>query len=186
MGSMLDMLKRSVRDCEKSEISEITPPLPAQRSSIVGEISELSEISRRPVPAQDIADDVRGAYDERAAIVEFDGQRPRAQAELMAWNEVAAAWYRDHGQHIQPALCAGCEQPLSGASNVLDLPNGERVHADREYTCVVAYGQRWTAAAATALAVMGIPTLVEINDEAQPVAVAGPSAEQGEDWEQEL
>ena len=55
----------------------------------------------------------------------------------------------------EPAFCAGCGSLLSG-SDVLDLPDGARVHVDGEWSCLRAYGKRWRAEATKALAVMGI------------------------------
>ena len=75
----------------------------------------------------------------------------------MAWNYVAALWYRQHGAQVPADRCAGCGRPIS-SGDVLLLPHGERAHADREYGCIIAYGRRWKAAAAKALAVVAIPT----------------------------
>jgi hypothetical protein len=104
----------------------------------------------------------RAEYEGRVAYG-LDQRHSRADAERMAWNAVAAIWYRHHGKRVQGALCAGCGKPLSGtdAADVLLLPHGERAHAEARpdgYLCIAAYGRRWKREAATALAAMGIKT----------------------------
>jgi hypothetical protein len=103
------------------------------------------------------AADLRDRYEERAAIRQFDGGYSKEQAERLAWGEVAGIWYRQHGQRVPAATCAGCGKPISGRP-VLLLPHGERAHADDNSRCSVAYGHRWKTAAAAALVVIGIPT----------------------------
>src|SRR5438105_3635407 len=98
-------------------------------------------------------------YEERAAIREFDGGYAKAQAERLAWGEVAGIWHRQHGERVPGHTCAGCGKPLNGDA-VLLLPHGERAHsaAGDEFKCIIAYGRRWKAAAAVALERIGIPT----------------------------
>jgi hypothetical protein len=43
------------------------------------------------------ASDWRDLYEERAAIREFDGGYPRAEAERLAWGELEDHWHRLHG-----------------------------------------------------------------------------------------
>jgi hypothetical protein len=102
--------------------------------------------------------DLRAAYEERAAIMQFDGGRSRAKAEEMAWLAIAGAWWAAHGTHTPPTLCAGCGKPLSGAEEVLRLPHGERCHLDNDYRCVIAFGWRWKRQTGEALEPLGIPT----------------------------
>ena len=129
-------------------------------------VAEVAEVAAPPSsnsefaapPAYD-AGALRDRYEERAAIIEFDGQEDRARAQARAWHEVAAIWYRQHGKRTPGHLCAGCGLPIKD-SNVFTLPLGERVHAgdsDRAYKCLHAYGHRWKATAAKALVEIGIP-----------------------------
>jgi hypothetical protein len=119
---------------------------------------ELLALLTPPAPLmEEEAADLLERFHERAAIRQFDAHYTRQQAELMAWNEVAFVWYREHGQRTPPHLCAGCGRPLgTKAADVLLLPFGEHAHADPEYACVIRYGQRWKRQAATALAAIGI------------------------------
>jgi hypothetical protein len=108
---------------------------------------------------------LRDLYEERAAIREFDGGEDRAEAEAMAWREVASMWYRLHGSRTPADFCAGCGRPIGQASEVLLLPLGERAHADR-LRCIQVYGRRWRHQAALALDAIGIPAPPEIAVEA--------------------
>jgi len=101
--------------------------------------------------------ELRDLYEERAAIRQFDGGYTKDQAERLAWAEVAALWYRLHGERVPAALCAGCGEPISGHAVHL-LPHGERAHADGNHACIIAYGRRWRSAAALALSAIGIST----------------------------
>lgn len=101
------------------------------------------------------AADWRGFYAERAAIREYDGQRPRAEAERLAWGELLVAWHRTHGVRPPTWQCAGCAAPLSGAE-VFELADTARVHDAPDFTCLIAYGRRWRAAAQAGLAALGL------------------------------
>ena len=97
--------------------------------------------------------DWRAFYDERAAIREFDGQRPRAEAERLAWGELQNEWHRRHGERTPSWQCAGCREPISGQP-VFAFPDGARAHDD--LTCIAAYGKRWRSAATAALVKLGL------------------------------
>jgi hypothetical protein len=100
-------------------------------------------------------DDWRTFLDERAAIREYDGHLPRAEAERLAWAETLAEWHRAHGVPPPSWQCAGCGKPLSGAP-AMTLADAARVHDVAGYGCLIAYGKRWRAAAENGLAEMGI------------------------------
>jgi len=125
--------------------------------------------SKKVVPVLLGASDLLDRYEERAAIVQFDGGEDRRRAEARAWNEVAAIWYRQHGEKAPGGLCAGCDEALGAGTDVLLLPHGERAHADDGYDCVIAYGRSWKKVAAAALASLGIPS--PSADEIEPELV---------------
>ncbi len=102
--------------------------------------------------------DWRTFYEERAAIREYDGRRPRPEAERLACGETLVAWHKTHGEAPPRAFCAGCGEPVSGAE-IMEIWDGARVHLAPGYGCLIAYGRRWRAAAAKALAGMGIVPL---------------------------
>ncbi len=100
------------------------------------------------------AADWRGYVEERVALRLGLGH-PQPQAARFAWDETLVAWHKAHGVPPPRALCAGCDKPLSGAGS-MDIWDGARVHLDDGYRCLIAYGRCWRAAAAEALAAMGI------------------------------
>lgn len=101
------------------------------------------------------AADWRTYYDEHATIREFDGRRPRPDAERLAWGELQNEWHLRHGESTPPWQCAGCGKPIGGRE-ALALADGCRVHCDDGLRCLIAYGRRWRAAAARALTAMGL------------------------------
>jgi hypothetical protein len=118
------------------------------------------------------AADLRMRYEERAAIRQHSGHYAKAEAERLAWAEVALDWYRQHGQRMPGHLCAGCGETLHGAT-VHALPHGEHVHTEDGDRCLLRYGRRRRRLAALALAAIGIPTPPEIAaeiEEDEPMA----------------
>lgn len=113
----------------------------------------------RPCPAPERvgwgAADWMRFYSQRTAVLEHGGQRPHTEVERLAWGETLVAWHRAHGEPPPRALCAGCGEPLSGAAS-MDIWDGARVHDAPGYSCLIAYGRRWRAAATTSLAALGI------------------------------
>ena len=98
----------------------------------------------------------RDFFDERAAHREFDGGHSRADAERLAFGEMILEWHRRYGARPDPFRCAGCgdDMPSKGG---MALNDGTRVHLDavRRVDCIIAYGQKWRGAGATALRELG-------------------------------
>jgi hypothetical protein len=97
----------------------------------------------------------RDEFEERAAIREYDGHYTRAEAERLAWGELENRWHREHGERLSADICAGCRRPI-GNAEALDQIDGNRVHADRDHSCLIAFGKRWRGAARRALLNMGL------------------------------
>jgi len=57
------------------------------------------------------AADWRAYYDERAAILEFDGGLSRVEAEVRAFACCVAKWLNTHPASSPPECCAGCGTP---------------------------------------------------------------------------
>jgi hypothetical protein len=99
-------------------------------------------------------------YEERAAHRQFDGNYPRVEAELFAWQEIEWRWHLAHRERVPAQVCAGCGQ-LIRADEALDLIDGARVHM-KGYRCRMAYEQRWRRAATDALTELGLqPPVVD-------------------------
>ncbi len=171
--SLVELVKRVAAEYEAtklggeiSEISEKSPP----RSPLSSHISLISQRRAAQWDQGDLGPSyLRDRYEERAATQQFDAGKDRARAEARAWHEVAAIWHRQHGERSPRGICAGCGHPLGG-TEIITLPRGDRVHAgagNRAFQCLGMYSQRWKAAAAIALANMGIPAPKE-EDEAVP------------------
>ena len=166
MGRLLDLMagavtpsSTSVRRYEKNEINEKTP-----RSSGVNSFNSFISYIGTPERAQTRlkaeragwdAADWRAFFGERAAIREYDGMRPRAEAERLAWGETLVEWHKATASPPPSWQCAGCGDPIAGAP-AMTLPDAARVHDVAGYACLIAYGKRWRAAAAEGLATMGI------------------------------
>jgi hypothetical protein len=107
------------------------------------------------VPILAAGPDLVEFFNERAAIREYEGHRPRDIAERLAYWEIVETWCGRHPQRFAPGMCAGCGKPLNGKT--LDLPDGARVHFnDNRFACLIAYGSSRRARAKAALAELGL------------------------------
>jgi hypothetical protein len=77
-----------------------------------------------------------------------------AQAQPVALDRTVTLWHMRHGTRPSPktSCCAGCGRPV--AHPVHSLPDGAAVCPTD--TCLIAYGEKWRAAAAAGLALLGI------------------------------
>jgi hypothetical protein len=166
MGRLLDLMagavtpsSLNVRSYEKNEINEKTPRSSGVNSfiSYIG-TPERAQTRLKAERAGWDASDWRAFFGERAAIREYDGMRPRAEAERLAWGETLVEWHRANASPAPSWQCAGCGEPHLGAS-AMTLPDAARVHDMAGYGCLIAYGKRWRATATAALAAMGIEPL---------------------------
>jgi len=104
----------------------------------------------------------RDEFEERAAIREYDGGYTRAEAERLAWGEIENRWHKEHGERLSADICAGCRRPID-QSEALDQIDGNRVHVDRNFACLVKYGERWRGTARRALLDMGLKPPAEVD-----------------------
>jgi hypothetical protein len=110
--------------------------------------------------------DWRDLFEERAAIREFEGGYPRAEAERLAWGNLENRWHLQYGERVPRDLCAGCRKPI-GNADALDLIDGNRVHLAGDRGCLIRHGHRWRAVASRALAELGLRPLATGEGEAQ-------------------
>jgi hypothetical protein len=178
MKSLLDVLldiKNSSVGNEIDELNETSPP----GLRVISSNSFISSFRTSKHRSALNAAGLYARYEERAGIVEHDGDLDRAVAEARAWHEVAGIWWRQHGSRVWDHLCAGCGRPLGDSSDVLLLPHGERAHAGEAHQCVLAYGRRWKREAAAALAEIGIPAPPEVAAEIEGESETRMSATNG-------
>lgn len=152
MGKYLDIARQAIREREttydKNDRNDKSP-LP-HHPSVVNVVSVVAPDSRSWR-----AEDWRAHYEERAAIRQHLGGYDRTTAEMLAYGELLTDWHRERGAKPDPARCAGCGFALAGRP-AHAFPDGAGVHTDRDLECWTAYGVRWRAAAAEALARLGI------------------------------
>jgi hypothetical protein len=84
----------------------------------------------------------------------FHGDRGLEKARWLAWGDLENEWHELHGRRWPSWQCAGCDAPLSG-SQVLDLPDGNRVHFE-PIDCLIRFGKRWRGDASEALVALGL------------------------------
>jgi hypothetical protein len=77
---------------------------------------------------------------------------PPAFAARLAYGEALTVWHLHHGDRPDPPCCAGCGDPV--ANPVHTLPDGALICPADD--CLIAYGEKWRAAAASALAALGV------------------------------
>lgn len=106
----------------------------------------------RQVPGLPVNNDPQDwleAFEERAAIREFEGLYPRAEAEALAFGEMVNQWHFQNAVIVE-GECAGCGHPAD--ADAIRLADGADVHIG----CVRAYGLKWRRSASEALEKMGL------------------------------
>jgi len=101
--SYLDRLKR--------RIAEVAPQVEATKVSearYVPFVAPLYVPSRQTSESDEPANINREAFDERAAIIEFDGGLPRAEAEFLARGQVQTS------MHLSSHKCCGYIDGIEG------------------------------------------------------------------------
>ena len=124
--------------------------LRALKSDIARYLSTLPPDPKDAPPS--IGDDPRDwreAFEERAAIRQFDGLYPRPEAEVLAFGEIVNQWHFQHAV-ITPGKCAGCGRPAD--EDVIRLADG----ADAHLGCVRTYGLKWRRMASESLVGFGL------------------------------
>jgi hypothetical protein len=101
------------------------------------------------------AEELRAIFDERAAIIEHDGGRNRAEAELLAYEHTLAHWMARHPASTSTGRCAWCGAHEAD-EGVLVPYGGGGTYAWLHYGCYPAWRARHERAAERALASLGI------------------------------
>lgn len=148
---------RAVKQEIMAEITRLSPP-DISRANCKGHRGHRDHQDHTPHPEPERAGwrpaDWQADHARRVALRLALGH-PEAVGWVLAWGETLTEWHKAHGVPPPARLCAGCGQPLSGAS-AMEVWDGGCVHDSPAYACLIAYGRRWRAAAAEALAGMGI------------------------------
>jgi hypothetical protein len=132
-----------------------TPPPPAVLDGLSQHKARILSLLR-PAKIEWAAEDWRAFFDERAAIVEFDGGLSRAQANAQALEYCVIEWLNRNPAQSVPGSCLGC-----GGGNRRDdplLPFGTETsgHVWLHGTCWPGWHQLRRAEAIAALRAIGI------------------------------
>jgi hypothetical protein len=110
--------------------------------------------SGKPSPFD--AADYRMLFDERVAILEFDGGLTRSDAETKAIEYCVTEWLNRHPSSSPAGHCVWCSNPESAGAGVVPFGVGER-HTWLHPHCWPAWYRRRRADALAALGSLGIP-----------------------------
>lgn len=101
-------------------------------------------------------EDWRALFDERAAIAEFDGGLPRAQAKARAFACCVAEWLNRHPVRSPPGRCLGCGGSEHAHDTLLPFGTEPTGHAWLHSRCWDAWHAGRKAEAVAALYIIGI------------------------------
>jgi hypothetical protein len=102
------------------------------------------------------AADYKALFDERAAILQFDGGMIRSEAEARAVEHCVTEWLNQHPSSSPAGHCVWCGNPERTGAAVVPFGVGER-HAWLHPRCWPAWYRRRRADALAALGASGIP-----------------------------
>src|SRR5262245_35224612 len=135
--------------------ADLLAKLRRHKLSIVVLLQQDRRQKEQPIPPWGRAE-YECLFNERAAIGEYDGGLERAVAEAMAFTECTAEWLRRHPIGSAPDRCIECGRPEKTDNPLLAVglmgANPVWLHCG----CAPAWRQARLAAAAAALASMGI------------------------------
>jgi hypothetical protein len=135
---------------------------PAPPPSAVLDLLSLhkADILRLLRPANDAwsAEDWQVFFDEHAAILEFDGGLPRAEAERRAFAYCLTEWINRNPTPSAPGRCQACGGGQRPCDPLLPIGTDTIGHAWVHRECWPAWYQAREAEAIAALASMGIRT----------------------------
>ncbi len=148
MGRYLDLAANVIagldtdNQCEKSELSEISPLERLIRRAHLAVVPDLSD-----------PEDIRVWLHERGGMREDSGT-PRVDADRLAFDQLLWIWHAANPVSHTPGRCAACGATL--APPVMSLPDGAQVCDKADHACLIAYGNGRRMAAVNALGDMGI------------------------------
>ena len=139
---------------------QVSAPRPLPRD-LVEELRREKKALIRLLAASDrptVENDTPGAWFEffhRRAVWWMSARHEPPAAARLAFGDCLTEWDRHHLRKHDPAICAGCGDPL-GHDNALDLGRGTWVHLDRGFACLTCYGAAWRGAAVAGLRKVGV------------------------------
>ena len=159
MGRYLDIAANVIvgldtdSQCEKSELSEISPPEISIGTIGTGVESLIRRAHLAVVPDLTDPQDLQVWLHERAAMREDSGT-PRDDADKAAFDELLWIWHAANPVEHAPGKCAACGTTFEPP--VMSLPDGAQVCDRLDHGCLIAYGSGRRMEAVKALEGMGI------------------------------
>jgi hypothetical protein len=139
---------------------------PSAEGLTAAEAGRQFEIGKLPAPAAAPADagksrpwdatDYKALFDERTAILQFEGRMIRSEAEARAVEHCVTEWLNRHPSSSPAGHCVWCGNPEPTGAAVVPFGVGER-HAWLHPRCWPAWYRRRRADALAALRAFGIP-----------------------------
>ncbi len=84
---------------------------------------------------------VRSWYDNQVTGRLDSSHYTLAEARILAYGRLVAAWMLAHRHHGDSSQCAACQKPLSGSTTMM-LPDRARVCDRPDYACLIEYGTK--------------------------------------------
>ena len=111
-------------------------------------------------------------YQERAAIMEYDGKCSRQEAERQALEWCITNWLAANPPDgLCDELCAACGDPVGRiGEDAIPLLAGKESHAWVHHACVDRWRMKWRGLAVAALAKMGVYKGSEISESISPTS----------------
>ena len=121
------------------------------------QVAEVANVATRggPLPCMNWnAEDWQGFFDERAAILEYDHELPRAEAERRALECTIVEWLNRNPEPSDPGKCAWCEK--SETPGAVVVPCGTEDHTWLHPDCWEPWHRkRWAKAESNILSALG-------------------------------
>jgi hypothetical protein len=138
-----------VLDAEREPTPEVLEQLKRHKAEIVSLLASEHE-------DEWTANDWRVYFDERAAFAEFEGKKPRQQADNIAFECCVAEWLRQHPAPSDPSRCAWCHRHDSAGHTIVPFGTDSHGHTWLHHECWNDWYASRKAVAAAALVSMGL------------------------------
>lgn len=125
-------------------------------SKPVAHVAHVALENDQVCPAWDAADWLE-FYSERAGILEFDGELPRADAEAQALEWCITEWWKQHPAPSESGRCGWCGEVETAGAGVV-VPFGTESHGENwlHHRCWQPWHQQRCEVAKSALMAMGV------------------------------
>lgn len=129
-----------------------------ENQPIQARVTRVAHVTHEYSRSDWTADDWRDFYQERAAIMEYDGEISREEAERLALDWCIMTWMAANPPcGLSKELCSACGEPIGRVGeDSIPLLAGKESHAWIHHTCFDKWWLQRRSLAVTALAKMGV------------------------------